>query len=161
MVALLVFITATLAEKNCQTQKVHLVITLSKIRLDVYAINYLRNSKCASPVTFSIEVICGSLSKAIVKLKLFQAVTYLRFDGILLGLLFGTWDTLGDKLQQQVAATDHSVCAGPTTSCSPMLGRHVAATNRFVCDGESFVKILSQSTTEFCRRNRSLKFCLI
>ena len=42
-----------------------------------------------------------------------------------------------------------------------MLGRHVAATNRFVCDGESFVKILSQSATEFCRRNRWLKFCLI
>ena len=71
MVALLVFIIATLAEKNSYTQKVHLAITLSKIRLDVYAINYLRNSKCASPVTFSIEVICGSLSKAIVKLKLF------------------------------------------------------------------------------------------
>ena len=71
MDALLGFIIATLAEKNCSTQKVHLATTLSKIRLDIYAINYLRNSKCASPVTFSIKVICGSLSKAIVKLKLF------------------------------------------------------------------------------------------
>ena len=71
----------------------------------------------------------------------------MRFDGILLGLLLGTWNSLGDKLQQQVAATDHSVCAGPTTSCSHMLGRHVAATNPFVYTGESFVKILSQSAT--------------
>ena len=62
MVALLVFTIATLAEKHCYTQKVDLAITLLKIRLDIYAINYLRNSKCASPVTFLIEVICGSLS---------------------------------------------------------------------------------------------------
>ena len=34
MVSLLVFIIATLAEKNCTTQKVHLAITLSKIRLE-------------------------------------------------------------------------------------------------------------------------------
>ena len=34
MVALLVFIIATLAEKDCWTQKVHLAITFSKIRLD-------------------------------------------------------------------------------------------------------------------------------
>ena len=44
--------------------------------------------------------------------------------------------TLGDKLQQQVAATDHSMCTGPATSCSNKLRRHVAATNRFVCAGE-------------------------
>ena len=44
--------------------------------------------------------------------------------------------TLGDKLQQQVAATDHSVCSGSATSCSNMLRRHTAATNRFVCTGE-------------------------
>ena len=38
--ALLVSITATLeiifGQKNCSTQKVHLAITLSKIRLDIY-----------------------------------------------------------------------------------------------------------------------------
>ena len=34
MVALLVFIMATLAEKNCRTQKVHLAMTFSKIELD-------------------------------------------------------------------------------------------------------------------------------
>ena len=36
MVALLVFIIATLAEKNCWTQKVRLVITLSIIQLYIY-----------------------------------------------------------------------------------------------------------------------------
>ena len=35
--------------------------------------------------------------------------------------------TLGDKLQQQVAATDHSVCTGPATSCSTMLWRQIAS----------------------------------
>ena len=34
MVALLVFVIGTLAEKNCWTKKVYLAITLSKIRLD-------------------------------------------------------------------------------------------------------------------------------
>ena len=43
---------------------------------------------------------------------------------------------LGDRLQQKVAATDHSVCTGPATSCSNMLRRHIAATNRFVCTAE-------------------------
>ena len=43
MVALLVFITVTatldivLAETNCWTEKVHLTITFSKIRLDIYS----------------------------------------------------------------------------------------------------------------------------
>ena len=36
MVALLVFIIATLAEKNCWAQKVHLVTTLSIIQLYIY-----------------------------------------------------------------------------------------------------------------------------
>ena len=44
--------------------------------------------------------------------------------------------TLGDKLLQQVAATDHSVCTGRETSCSNKVRRHVAATNCFVCTGE-------------------------
>ena len=44
--------------------------------------------------------------------------------------------TLGGKLQQQIAATDHSVCTGPATGCSNMLRRHIAATNRFVFTGE-------------------------
>ena len=64
--------------------------------------------------------------------------------------------TLGDKLLQQVAATDHSVCTGRETSCSNKVRRHVAATNRFVWTGEFFVKILV-STTEFCRCNKSQK----
>ena len=34
--------------------------------------------------------------------------------------------TLGDKLQQQVAATDHSVCSGSATSCNNMSLRHIA-----------------------------------
>ena len=38
MVALLTFIMATLAEKkNCWARKVHLVVTFSKIRLDIYS----------------------------------------------------------------------------------------------------------------------------
>ena len=51
--------------------------------------------------------------------------------------------TLGDRLQQKVAATDHSVCTGPATSCSNMLRRHIAATNRFVCTAEILWKSLS------------------
>ena len=43
--------------------------------------------------------------------------------------------TLGDKLQQHVAATYHSMCTGRATSCSNKVRRHVAATNRFVCTG--------------------------
>ena len=39
MAALLVFIMATLAGKNCRTQKVHLAITFSKIRLDIVSDN--------------------------------------------------------------------------------------------------------------------------
>ena len=51
--------------------------------------------------------------------------------------------TLGDKLQQHVAATDHSMCTGRATSCSNKVRRHVAATNRFVCTGEFLWKSLS------------------
>ena len=63
--------------------------------------------------------------------------------------------TLGNKLQQQVTATDHSVCTGLVTSCSNSLQRqslHVYWRN--------FVKIFV-SATEFCHRNKSHKFCLI
>ena len=49
--------------------------------------------------------------------------------------------TLGDKLQQHVAATDHSMCTGQATSCSNKVRRHVAAKNRFVCAGEFLWKI--------------------
>ena len=35
--------------------------------------------------------------------------------------------TRGDKLQQQVAATNHSVSTGPATSCFNMLRRHIAS----------------------------------
>ena len=44
IVSLLVFIIATLeflAEKNCSTQKVHLAITVSKIRLDIQPSTYV------------------------------------------------------------------------------------------------------------------------
>ena len=51
--------------------------------------------------------------------------------------------TLGDKLQQHVAATDHSMCTGRATSCSNKVRRHVAATNSFVCTGEFLWKSLS------------------
>ena len=51
--------------------------------------------------------------------------------------------TLGDKLQQHVAATYHSMCTGRATSCSNKVRRHFAATNRFVCTGEFLWKSLS------------------
>ena len=44
--------------------------------------------------------------------------------------------TLGDKLLQHVAATDHSECTGRATNYSNKVRRHVAATNHFVCTGE-------------------------
>ena len=44
--------------------------------------------------------------------------------------------TLGDKLQEHVAATDHSICTGLATTCSNKVRRHVAAANRFLCTGE-------------------------
>ena len=80
--------------------------------------------------------------------------------------------TLGDKLQQHVAATDHSMCTGRATSCSSKVRRHVAATNRFVCTGEFLWKSLSpkknfvaatsrkkSSQTEFVRLVAATKFC--
>ena len=51
--------------------------------------------------------------------------------------------TLGDKLLQHVAATDHSMCTGRATSCSNKVRRHVAATNGFVCTGDFLCKSLS------------------
>ena len=52
-------------------------------------------------------------------------------------------NTLGDKWQQHIMVTDHSMCTGQATSCSNMSRRHVAATNRFVCTGELFWKSLT------------------
>ena len=68
--------------------------------------------------------------------------------------------TLGDKLQQQVAATDHSVCSGSATSWSNMLRRHIAATNRFVCTGEILWKSLSlqQNFVAATSRTNSVRF---
>ena len=63
--------------------------------------------------------------------------------------------TLGHKLQQQVAARDNSVCTGPATSCSSTLRRHIASSVL-----GKFVKIFV-SATEFCRRDKSHKFCPI
>ena len=61
--------------------------------------------------------------------------------------------TLGDKLQQHVAATDHSMCTGRATSCSNKVRRRVAATNRFVCTGEFLCGI----SEYFCGCNKSQK----
>ena len=51
--------------------------------------------------------------------------------------------TLGDKLQQQVMATDHSISTGLATSCCNMLWQHIMETNHFVCTGEILWKNLS------------------
>ena len=51
--------------------------------------------------------------------------------------------TLGDKLQQHIAVTDHSMWTGRATSCSNTVRQHVAATNCFVCTGEFLGKSLS------------------
>ena len=68
--------------------------------------------------------------------------------------------TLGDKLQQQVAATDHSMCRGPSTSCRNTLRRHVATTNRLVCTGEFLRKSFSlqQSFVAATSRTNSVWF---
>ena len=70
-------------------------------------------------------------------------------------------NTLGDKLQQQVAETDHSVCTGPATSCSNM---YVLVTHRsdksLRVYWRNFVKIFVPAI-EFCHRDKSHKFCLI
>ena len=49
-------------------------------------------------------------------------------------------NTLGDELQQQVAETDHSLCAGRASSCSNKLRRRIAGTSGFVCTGDFLVK---------------------
>ena len=71
--------------------------------------------------------------------------------------------TLRDKLQQHVTATDHSVCTGPATSCSNMLRRHIAATNRFVY-WRNFVNESLFLQQPFCRgnmlqKNKSDRIC--
>ena len=78
---------------------------------------------------------------------------------------------------RQVAETccgDRSprVCTGPATSCSNMLRRHIAATNRSVCTGEFLWKSFSlqqnfvaatcckkSNRTEFVRLIAATKFC--
>ena len=74
----------------------------------MYAINYLRNSKCASPVTFSIEVICGSLSKAIVTAKAIFGGHLLEVGRFSFGLL---WDL--EHTRRQVAATSRGDAVVP------------------------------------------------
>ena len=59
--------------------------------------------------------------------------------------------------RQQVTVADHSVCTGQASSCCNTMWQHIAVTNHFVCAGE----FLWVSATEFCRRNKSHKFCLI
>ena len=49
-------------------------------------------------------------------------------------------NTLGDELQQHVAETDHSLCAGRAGSCTNKLRRRIAGTNGFVCTGDFLVK---------------------
>ena len=78
--------------------------------------------------------------------------------------------TLGDKLQQHVGATDHSMWTGRATSCSNTVRRHVAATNRFVytevlwkslSSQQNFVAARSRkksNQTEFVRLVAATKF---
>ena len=78
--------------------------------------------------------------------------------------------TLGDKLQQHVAVTDHSMWTDRATSCSNTVRRHVAATNRFVCTEvlwkslspqENFVAATSRKKSnqaEFVRLVAATKF---
>ena len=63
----------------------------------------------------------------------------------------------GDKLQQLVAATDHSMCTGRATSCSNTVRRHVAATNRFVCTGEFLWKFVSTTEFYYCNKSQKIK----
>ena len=49
-------------------------------------------------------------------------------------------NTLGDELQQHVAETDHSLCAGRAGSCTNKLRRRIAGTSGFVCTGDFLVK---------------------
>ena len=44
--------------------------------------------------------------------------------------------TLGDKLQQQVMATNHSIGTGLATRRCNMLWQHIMETNHFGCTGE-------------------------
>ena len=80
--------------------------------------------------------------------------------------------TLGDRLQQQFAVTNHSVCTGPAASCGNMLWRHIAATNRFVCTAEilwkssslqqNFVAATSRTNSvwfDFLQHVAATKFC--
>ena len=69
--------------------------------------------------------------------------------------------TLGDKLQQQVETTDHSVWTGPATD---KLQQHVVATHRSdksLCVYWRDLVKMFVSAMEFCRRDNSHKFCLI
>ena len=50
-------------------------------------------------------------------------------------------NTLGDELQQHVAETDHSLCAGRASSCGNKLRRRIAGTNGFLCTGDFLVKV--------------------
>ena len=63
--------------------------------------------------------------------------------------------TLGDKLQQQVAATDHSVCSGSATSCSNTSQRQIAS-----CVETDFHKIspVQQNFVAATSRTNSLRF---
>ena len=81
-------------------------------------------------------------------------ITVLEFPLLLTSLRGGY--TLGDKLQQNVVATDHP-CAQVMRllTCSKMLGQHVAVTNRLMCTREFLWK--SVSTTEFCHCIKSQK----
>ena len=85
--------------------------------------------------------------------------------------------TLGDKLQQHVAATDHSICKGRATSCSNMSRRQIAscvvenfcenlclrnrifslqqvakkfAATKFCCSDKDFHKILQYTRSDLC-----------
>ena len=53
------------------------------------------------------------------------------------------WYTVDCKLQQYIAATNHSFSTGRGTRSSNMSWRHIAVTNHFMCTGEFLPKSLS------------------
>ena len=64
------------------------------------------------------------------------------------------------KVGTDSAATDHSVCTDPATSCSTASCGDTSQRQIALCVLENFCEIFL-SAIEFCRSNKSHKFCLI